>query len=277
MRDEHAVATLLARFDEQVRRTGGAPAPGWAVVDVEYGHGRVRRLTAPAASSFGGAVLWSALDAASADAAVDGELARARADGRRFEWKLYGHDRPADLADRLVAAGFVAEDEESLVVGSLDDVLDRTSGAAAPDGVEVRDAHDDELEAIGELQQRVWGGDWSWLVDELRAERAAAPDDLRIVVASAGGELVCAGWVRTREGGEFASLWGGSTLPTWRGRGIYRAVVRRRAELAAARGCRWLQVDASPDSRPILERLGLHALTWTRPMVWGPDSRRSDE
>src|SRR2546423_9441704 len=30
--------------------------------------------------------------------------------GEHFEWKLHGHDRPADLADRLRAAGFVPEE-----------------------------------------------------------------------------------------------------------------------------------------------------------------------
>ena len=39
----------------------------------------------------------------------------------------------------------------------------------------------------------------------------------------------------------------------------------RRAEEAADRGFRYLQVDASPDSRPILERLGLSTLTSTTP------------
>ena len=46
-------------------------------------------------------------------------------------------------------------------------------------------------------------------------------------------------------------LWGGGTLPAWRGRGIYRALVAYRAGLAASRGYRYLTVDASADSEPI--------------------------
>ena len=42
----------------------------------------------------------------------------------------------------------------------------------------------------------------------------------------------------------------------WRGRGIYRALVAHRASLAVKRRRRYLEVDASDDSRPILERLG---------------------
>jgi len=64
-----------------------------------------------------------------------------------------------------------------------------------------------------------------------------------------------------------AVLFGGVTLPAHRGRGLYRATVARRAELARERGYRWLYVDALPTSRPILERLGFVAITTTTPFV----------
>jgi ribosomal protein S18 acetylase RimI-like enzyme len=82
------------------------------------------------------------------------------------------------------------------------------------------------------------------------------------------GTVVCAAWTRFHAGTDFASLWGGSTLPAYRRRGIYRALVARRAAEAAERGFRYLQVDASSDSRPILQRLGLHRLTSTTPFMW---------
>ena len=68
-------------------------------------------------------------------------------------------------------------------------------------------------------------------------------------------------------GVDFAGLFGGVTLPEFRGRGLYKATVARRAELARERGYRWLYVDALPTSRPILERLGFVKLTTTRPYV----------
>ena len=70
---------------------------------------------------------------------------------------------------------------------------------------------------------------------------------------------MCAGWVRFPSGTDFATLWGGATLPEWRGQGIYRALVAQRTRLAAERGRRYMEVDASDDSRPILERLGFTA------------------
>jgi GNAT superfamily N-acetyltransferase len=81
---------------------------------------------------------------------------------------------------------------------------------------------------------------------------------------------VCAAWIRFEGDTEFATLWGGATLPDWRRRGIYRATVAYRTRLAARRGFRYLETDASDDSRPILERLGFTAVTTTTPYIWSP-------
>jgi len=59
----------------------------------------------------------------------------------------------------------------------------------------------------------------------------------------------------------------------WRGRGIYRALVAYRTRLAAARGYRYLYVDAAPDSQPILARLGFTRLARTTPYVWDPGAQ----
>ena len=53
-------------------------------------------------------MLWSDLDEATADAEIAAQVAFFRERGiGGFEWKLYDHDRPADLGERLRAAGFV--------------------------------------------------------------------------------------------------------------------------------------------------------------------------
>ena len=82
--------------------------------------------------------------------------------------------------------------------------------------------------------------------------------------------MVSAAWTVFHVGTDFAYLAGGSTLEAWRGRGIYRALVAVRAQRAAARGTRYLIVDASDDSAPILRRLGFRAVTTTTPYVWAP-------
>lgn len=100
----------------------------------------------------------------------------------------------------------------------------------------------------------------------------SCPDDIAVVAAEAGGEVVSAVWLAffPPGAGSFARLLGGSTLPQWRGRGIYRALVAARAQRAAARGVRYLQVDASGGSAPILRRLGFRAVTTTTDYVWTP-------
>ena len=190
-----------------------------------------------------------------------------------FEWKLHGHDRPADLPERLRAAGLVPEDRETVVIGRVEVVANEPS---LPDGVVIREVREPgDFPRIAELDDSIRPED-SW-VDDLAEERAADPEGLSIFVAETGDRTVCAGWVRFPSGTEFATFWGGFTLPAWRRRGIYRAIVAHRAKLAAERGRRYIEVDASDDSRPILERLGFVAVTTTTPYVWPPPTSPATE
>jgi GNAT superfamily N-acetyltransferase len=127
-----------------------------------------------------------------------------------------------------------------------------------------------DLERIVQMEEAVWGEDRGFLVGTLEGEIAADPNGITVVTAEADGEVVSAGWIRYEGKTDFASLWGGSTLEAWRRRGIYRALVSYRARLAAARGYSLLQVDASDNSRPILERLGFAAVTTTTPYIFEP-------
>ena len=79
---------------------------------------------------------------------------------------------------------------------------------------------------------------------------------------------MCAGRLQVVPGTDFAGIWGGSTLPEYRGRGIYRALVSARARSAVDLGVRYLHSDSTDMSRPILERSGLVPVTTTTPYVW---------
>ena len=142
---------------------------------------------------------------------------------------------------------------------------------AVPDGLRLRtvDSRAD-LDRVAAMESEVWGEDWSWLADDL-VERIADPHaPATVYVVEDGDRVVSAAWLAPTVGTRFAGLWGGSTLADYRGRGIYRALVARRASDAVAAGYSLLQVDASDDSRPILERLGLHVVGGTTPYVWTP-------
>jgi GNAT superfamily N-acetyltransferase len=207
------------------------------------------------------------LDESELDALIARQVARFAERNEPFEWKFHTHDRPPFLEERLRAAGFVAEELETVVIAEIAAL----PAASPPDGVTVRRVHERaDFDRIAALERAVWGTDDTWYTDAFEQELAGDPEGLAIFVAEAAGDVVSAGWVRFPGGTEFATLWGGSTLAEWRGRGIYRALVHARAQLARERGRRYLEVDASDDSRPILERLGFRVVTQTRPYVWRP-------
>jgi len=209
-------------------------------------------------------------------AELDALIARQRdyfaARGEAVEWKVRGHDAPADLPERLRAAGFAPEDQETVLVGRADELAGAAPRPLA-DGVTVRQTTDaGDLRRVGAMLSAVWGLDMEWLGTDLAGRIEAAPDQIAVLVAEAAGEVVSAAWLVHRPGTQFAGLWGGSTLAEYRGRGIYHALVAARAKLAADRGVTYLQVDASDDSAPILRRLGFRAITTTTPHVWTPPS-----
>jgi GNAT superfamily N-acetyltransferase len=263
------MTALLAAYDAQLR--GAVPDPLPEGVRVER-DGPLFRFT-----GFAGHGMVEYRDLAGLGGAeLDGLIARQVAvfaeRGEPFEWKLHGHDLPADLPERLRAAGFVPEDAETVVIASVA-ALD--TEVVTPREVVLREVSAAaDLDRIAAMEAAIWGDDRQWLADGLAREHAADPDQLVIVVAEAAGVVVCAGWLRFPPGTEFATLWGGGTLPEWRGRDIYRALVAHRARLAAERGRRYLEVDASDDSRPILERLGFSPVTTTTPFIWSPPATR---
>jgi hypothetical protein len=183
--------------------------------------------------------------------------------GDEVEWKTYSYDQPADLCDRLKKAGFRAEDPETLLIGELASLVHEVS---LPAGVRIREVDaEQDFGRIDTLMDAIWGRPGHGLA----AEKKANPDllDAFVVEESAAGPVLCAAWLRYTPGTEFASMWGGSTLPQWRRKGLYRATVSLRAQKALDRGYRFVRLDTSPDSRPILVNLGLRAVATTTPYV----------
>ncbi len=265
-------AALLAAYDTQLRGRVPDPVPeGWRVER----DGPVHRMFMGRSGGFVGYRSVADLAADELDALIARQRDIFAARGEPVEWKWHSHDLPADLPDRLRKAGFEPEERETVVVGLAEPLTAET--VPLPEGVRLRQVTTRaDLDRIAAMESEVWNDQRGWLADGLEAELAADPQALTILVAEAFGQdaaedtVVSAGWVRYTTGTEFASLWGGSTLQRWRRRGIYRALVAARARLAVQRGYRYLQVDASDDSRPILERLGFVALTITVPYVFTP-------
>ncbi|MEU9709301.1 GNAT family N-acetyltransferase [Streptomyces sp. NPDC047967] len=266
MRSDVDVHEVRALYDRAMREHARPDGPG---VRVERDGPVVRQVGGP--DDWNGVVCSSPdLDAEGADAAIAAQIGHCAALGLpEFEWKLYAHDRPGDLGGRLRAAGFAPGPPETLLVAPAESL---TGPVALPDGVTLRpvtDAAGAELMALA--HERAFGTDGRRLLHQVVKRLERAPEDFVAVVAVDGdGEPVCSGRLELHPGTGFAGLWGGGTVAAWRGRGLYRALVAYRARIAAERGHRHLQVDASGMSAPILARLGFTAFGTTTPYVYRP-------
>ena len=192
--------------------------------------------------------------------------------GQRVEWKTYSYDPPADLGQRLEAAGFTREEEEALILGEL--AVLSGLGTEVPAGLRLRAITADDRPRVAAFQEQIWGAGKGWISERHFAELAAVPELMHgcLVERVADGLVVTASWVRLTAETDFCGLWGGSTLPEFRRQGLYRATVAYRARHAVQSGWRYVRVDASPNSRPILQRLGLHQVATTTPYILDPSS-----
>jgi hypothetical protein len=111
----------------------------------------------------------------------------------------------------------------------------------------------------------VWHENFSAMTERLARDLQQTPDQLSVYVAYVDGVPASAAWIYFHTGSQFASLWGGSTVPTYRKRGLYGALLAARVQEAQRRGVRFLTVDASLMSRPILESLGFRWLSTIYP------------
>lgn len=256
-------AALLAAYDAQMRMPAGAVPSGMTyecdgpILRIVGGH--VGRIRAPRDVGVTGAEL---------DRLIVRQRDYFRARGQGVEWKLRAHDLPADLPERLVAAGFVPEGPSTVLLGFAEEVA---AEPVLPKGVVLRRISEaEDLRRFADHQTEVLGFDCSWVAADLSARVSADPGQITILVAEAGERFACTAIAVYHPGTDFVALLGGATLPDWRGRGLYRAMIAARAREAVARGFRLLHVDASPASAPILRRCGFHEITTSTHYQWTP-------
>jgi GNAT superfamily N-acetyltransferase len=182
-----------------------------------------------------------------------------------FVWVLGPDHAPGDLVERLVAGG--ARREPGILTAM---VLDHEPPAGPP-GIEVRPVATFDEFVLGE---EILAAGFGFSEADVAAEREAygrswahwqtEPDRLFLLAWHDGRPIAEAGMAPTSAGPFVLS--GGATLPEARGLGAYRALVRARWDEAARRGTPAprgtpaLVVQASPMSRPILERSGFRAV-----------------
>lgn len=186
------------------------------------------------------------------------------------EWKSRGHDVAPGLEASLSANGYVTDEPESIMIGEATALV---AQIPVPDGISIRPATTaGDLWAANEMQGLVFDDPlWRTRAEEAQRRHEAGEQQGVWIATDAEGAVVCAGRLEPVDGTDFAGIWGGATLPEWRGQGIYRAMTARRAQVALDLGKRFIHSDSTPFSRPILERSGFVAVSTTTPWNWSRD------
>ncbi|ATP39925.1 GNAT family N-acetyltransferase [Solibacillus sp. R5-41] len=169
-----------------------------------------------------------------------------------FEWKVYSYDKPDSLKDILDQEGFKIDNPEALMVMKLDDRHPFLSNSPFLSVKEITD--EQGIQDIVVLEDTIWNESHAELGERLWRDKQNNPDSLYLYGIYENGQLVSAAWMYLETNSSFASLWGGSTLPLFRGKGYYTKLLTVRAQKAYEKGHPFLTVDASPMSRPILEK-----------------------
>jgi GNAT superfamily N-acetyltransferase len=206
-----------------------------------------------------GAVLYSNLTADTADTAIQQQVAFFQSIGQDFEWKAFAHDQPPDLVQRLAAHGFHIDDPEAVLL------LDLASAQTSASYDVKRLLDPVELADVAAIK---WRADDKHRTERLAYEMTHAPDSISVYVAYVDKIPGACAWVRFPPQSAFASLWGGTTVPELRNRGLYTALLHARIHEAQLRHYRYLTVDAGPMSRPILEKRGFQLLTHATACTW---------
>lgn len=218
-------------------------------------------------------VAYSRLEAQEIDRVIDEQIAYFLTMDQPFSWHVCDHDWPPTLKDRLIAHGFAPDDDPDAVM--VLDAHDASPALLAPvstgKGADVRAITPERLDVVAQIEAQIWGGNFDWLTRRL-GEHLAVPNYLSVYVAYVDGQPACAGWVYFHPHCPFAGLFGGATLPAYRQRGLYTALLAVRVQEARRRGYRLLVTGASPMSQPILAQNGFNLLTHLYAYEWAGNS-----
>lgn len=258
-----SLSALRDAYDQQVRRNTAADGSGGFA---QSGPDFVRWV---ANEGLGWSeISWSDLDASRVDECIETHIRYYQERGQSFVWRVYDYDQPGDLGVRLLAAGFSHAENSAVLVAESESLVESPPLA---EGVEIVPVTDQSgIEELISTHEAVFGHDHDDLRRSLSARFLRAPRETEMYVAMASGLAISAARVEFLPDREFAALWGGGTLPEWRGRGIYRALVSIRAQSARARGYRYVFVLASDQSQPILDRLGFRSIASVSTYRWAP-------
>jgi GNAT superfamily N-acetyltransferase len=185
-------------------------------------------------------------------------------------WTLDPETKPPDFADRLAAHGILPDPhgrEFAVMVLPIDATVEGPPVA----GLEIRDALANPVTfrsaaavAAEAFMDRSHGDDPELIaMEERRRLNFRAAGNRHLLLAVINGEPAgSAGLSLFPPAG--AAITGGAVRPKFRGRGVYRALVAARLEIARRAGVSGLAVWGGDMSAPILAKLGFEKVGWRR-------------
>ncbi len=265
-----AAFSQLAEFAKSYRQR---PAPGVEVITTP----RYRLQLMPDFPIPGpNHVSWVRCEAGEADDVIREALEIAGARHLPVTWVLDPGTQPPDFGERLEAHGFEPERGETktaVMVLPIDAHLDMPP---VP-GLEIHDALADFQTFTASEQVAEEGfsglpfGEESAIASsrERRFANNRAAGSRRVLLATLDGEPAGTG-AMTLLAPDAAMINGAAVRPRFRGRGVYRALVHARLEIAREAGAAGLMVWGGHMSAPILAQLGFKTVSWRR--VYTPAS-----
>jgi len=176
----------------------------------------------------------------------------------RFTWVVGTRSSPPDLAARLLAAGAEPAKEDPEMAAMV-----LTEAPAAAPGVELRlsTTYEDILVARNLTAEllNIPAADVPSDAAMREIWEATRDGEYRTFIAFVDDVPVGRASCSPTEAGPM-ELANAGVLPAYRGRGIYRALVRARWDEAVRRGTPVLVTQAGAMSKPVLERLGFRTV-----------------
>ena len=210
-----------------------------------------------------GEIVYSSCTEAEIDRVIERQVRAARSAGYELEWKVFGHDKPPCLGERLLAAGFEAGDKELFMVLRAD--ADALVRFGAQQGEIRRVTTEEGLKDYRTIREEVSGKDCGSEIARYIPMLRDHPDSMSIYVAYVDREPAACGRVYFHPDSQLAGLYGGNTREKFRRRGLFTQIVAARIREAMRRGITSFCVDALPTSEPILRKRGFQDVTYTQP------------
>ncbi len=251
-------AALLALYDDTMRRNVQIAGCSREITPF------VTRCTTTTGSQR--YIMWHDFRESGVAACVEAEFNAVRGHAKVLMWKLYAHDTMHDeLREQLIAHGCNENDHSTLMATPVQSLIDVLS--LGQKGTSSRLAIRELVTAKGlDAYQNIWDDVWpdapnSRYVDDYRALIEKHEAGVAFFAGFDGENPVTSGYMFHAPGAPFAMLCGGTTKAAWRRQHAYTGMLTVRAQAALERRAQYLAVEASPESKPILERLGFTALS----------------